>query len=409
MFDFIVLRRTGMDERVLDVGLLAETLLFYQKTHLLLDNGSLDYLLKKIGGDQFLELIGQRGVTAAFLRERTGTLKMLENGIAFFNFAQFKVSGSQEKKHMNDREWLQSTVERALGSSRETKRIAKKLCATISFPTLNDPSPEGKDLPAIAREDLSDAAFVRRAVGSALSELLPSLELPEGWTFRPHIIGPAGQQQFIIETDLNFDALNARYHERIPASHSSLSSEYLVNYILGAKEAISLASRYMAEFVTDPATTAVIKLNFEELLRKRNKQTEEIDVFQEMHLPQARKIREVINSGERTLDEFMDVLDKAQRFKEWLASRNPDQRLLHEYYAETTRQSWLEKLPTKVSRWTIATGLGAAVDAVHPIGATALGLGISFFDAMLLDKILKGWRPNQFIDDVVGPFVGGAE
>jgi hypothetical protein len=105
----------------------------------------------------------------------------------------------------------------------------------------------------------------------------------------------------------------------------------------------------------------------------------------------------------------MDVLDKAQRFKEWLASRNPDQRLLHEYYAETTRQSWLEKLPTKVSRWTIATGLGAAVDAIHPIGATALGLGISLFDAMLLDKILKGWRPNQFIDNVVGPFVGGGE
>jgi len=48
MFELAVLRRTGNDEDIIDVGLLAETLLFCQRVHLVLDSGTLGYLAKTI-------------------------------------------------------------------------------------------------------------------------------------------------------------------------------------------------------------------------------------------------------------------------------------------------------------------------------------------------------------------------
>jgi hypothetical protein len=143
-------------------------------------------------------------------------------------------------------------------------------------------------------------------------------------------------------------------------------------------------------------------------MRKRDSQVAEIDLFQEMHLDHARTIREVMNSKERTFEEFLAVLDKAEKFKEWMAGRNPDQNLITEYYKASTRESWLDKLPSKTARWVITTGLGAAVETLYPTGAAiAASQGVSLLDATMLDRLLKGWRPNQFVNKTLKPFVAG--
>jgi hypothetical protein len=91
MFELAVLRRTGNDEDIIDVGLLAETLLFYQRVHLVLDSGTLGYLAKTIGPDLLLEVLDRRGVSASFLRESLGTVTSREGGLKLYNFAQFRV------------------------------------------------------------------------------------------------------------------------------------------------------------------------------------------------------------------------------------------------------------------------------------------------------------------------------
>jgi hypothetical protein len=37
------------------------------------------------------------------------------------------------------------------------------------------------------------------------------------------------------------------------------------------------------------------------------------------------------------------------------------------------------------------------------------GLGLSVLDSLLLDKIIKGWRPNQFIEAELKSFVANAQ
>jgi len=50
----------------------------------------------------------------------------------------------------------------------------------------------------------------------------------------------------------------------------------------------------------------------------------------------------------------------------------------------------------------------ALVEAFYPTGiAITAAQGISLLDATMLDRILKGWRPNQFIEGRLSQFVSG--
>lgn len=57
-------------------------------------------------------------------------------------------------------------------------------------------------------------------------------------------------------------------------------------------------------------------------------------------------------------------------------------------------------------RWSLFTGAGLLLDALYGGGlGTASGLALSAGDAFLLDKLVKGWKPNQFIDNTLQEFV----
>jgi hypothetical protein len=89
MLELAVLRRTGNSEEVIDIGLLAETLLFYERTHLILDGGTVDYFLKTIGPDALLQVLDLPGVSGSFLRQTLGTVTNTNNGLQQHRFAQF--------------------------------------------------------------------------------------------------------------------------------------------------------------------------------------------------------------------------------------------------------------------------------------------------------------------------------
>jgi hypothetical protein len=296
-------------------------------------------------------------------------------------------------------------MERALGQSRSTAKFTKKLIPKLARVTWNDNALGGRDIPtATCEDDLKDAGFIQEAMRRVLTALVPTFVIPTNWYFRAILLGG----EFAIDTNYDFDCINAEYHKTVPPTHSSITPAYLINHVLEARASILVASRYLGELVVDPAAAEIVRLKCAELMRKRDAQVKELDLFQEMHLPEARKIRECLNSGEQSFGDFLKLLDHAAKFKTWLAKQNPDEELLRKYYEEVTAESWTDRLGTKTSRWVITTGLGAAVEAFYPTGAAiAAAQGISLLDATLLDRILKGWRPNQFVEGRLASFVTG--
>ena len=65
--------------------------------------------------------------------------------------------------------------------------------------------------------------------------------------------------------------------------------------------------------------------------------------------------------------------------------------------------SWLDRLPGRAARFALFTSGGAVLDLAAGL---PIGLALGLADTFILDKLVRGWRPNQFIEDVLAPFTG---
>jgi hypothetical protein len=411
MLELAVLRRTGVDHELVDIGLLAETLLFYERVHLVLDSATLAYLLRTIGPDLLLDVLDRDGVSASFLSENLGTITNTNNGIQTHDFGQYtfgpgltkgrRPTRGRQVRRVNNEEWLAITVDRAIGASIPTRKFTKQLLKKLSSGGWRFPTVGSQDLPSVMRAEMNDVKSIDAAVKRVVSILVPSFSIPKKWFFRLVDVGG----NYAIDTNFDFARLNEEYHKTIPPSHSSLSQAYLLQQLFDARASLTIGFKYLGELVVDPVGTGIIKLKALELMQKRDAHVDELDLFQERCLD-GRKIRECLNSGERDFAEFLKLLNGADRFKRWLAGRSPDDKLLSEYLKSATADSWIDKLPTKTCRWAITTGLGAAIETLYPTGVAALASqGISLLDATLLDRVLKGWRPNHFVQGNLTDFV----
>ena len=129
--------------------------------------------------------------------------------------------------------------------------------------------------------------------------------------------------------------------------------------------------------------------------------TKQIEELQELVFGEGNSIGAAINGGERSLGDLLPIIERRKKFRGWLAKVAPDSRLIREYYREVTRESWIETLKGKAMRWILSKAGGAGADSMLP-GA---GIGVEVLDALVLDKALKGWRPNQFLEGKLKGFV----
>lgn len=400
MFESVVLRRPIFGDKKLDVGLLAETLLFYQNVHLILDHGSLISIVKTIGAENLLWLIENEHIKASFMKQGMGTITSRQGGLPVHNFGVFEV-GSKQKKRYSKEEAILLALETASLPMRDARQYAKKLGKRIPTEKLEVDSNKSLDIVGMAREDLLDARYVNTAIRLILHELAPVLEIPPSWEFRVH----EASNGFAVLTNFDFNEINSAYHRIVSPSESTISPEFLLNHILDARADIAFSAKHMAELVTTPMSSKSLELKFSMMLEKRSRNTSDIDLFQQIHL-EGNAVRKVINSKERSFSEFLELLERAQKFKSWLKSTHPEVGLIKEYYASATANTWIEKLPMKTMRFSVFSGLGVLADAMFPTGlGTVAGIGAGAADTFIMDKLLKGWRPSQFVEEKLSNFV----
>lgn len=142
------------------------------------------------------------------------------------------------------------------------------------------------------------------------------------------------------------------------------------------------------------------------MLRRGGTKLLPLDLFQEVVFNDSRGIREAVNSRHSNFSDVVKLVQQAQRFKEWLRKQSDSTELSHNYCREVSPLDWADKLPPKALRWLIMSGAGLGIDAVvgGPWG-TVTGLVLSAADTLLLDRFIKGWRPNQFIEGSLKEFL----
>jgi hypothetical protein len=394
MFESIIIRkkRNPSANKPIDLGFLAEALIFYQSVKIIADKAILKQLIHECGHETLLELIENEYLTIEYLDNALGIQTHNQNTP---NERHDPIVYSLPKLALNV--VSPELFREYTGKSGKGRRISQRFLRNVNALSL-DPH----ELPDEVLIDFSDSNYVEQSIIHMIKNYAPEYPNPDSIKFQLR----RDNKSLLANTNIDFVTLNKFYHTRIPPIHSSLSPSYLLSHLYNLRGDIYFCNKFKSEITIDPINSGVFNIKYADLLQRQNISEEGLRLFQNFLFEDAKAVCETINRGERTFKDLLELISKAKKFQKWLAGKEPDCDLLREYYKEVTAGSWVDKLPAKAARWSIFTGIGLAIDALGGAGiGTAAGLAVSAGDALILESIIGGWKPNHFIDNELMEFV----
>jgi hypothetical protein len=371
-----------------DLGLLAESLIFYSKVNLVLGRTSLPGLLEQIGPDLLLELITEgyldvRYVDHVLCAITTG--KGTPNKL--YDVGLITIEGSTLESESRN------AFVKITGKSGRGRRLASRFCKSVSPIRHKDKVTD--EITRDMREGTYIEAFIRRRLARANA-------IPNDLTTLQYRFMQIPGQGFQLQTNVDLEFLRG-----LAVDLAKLADPASVLAAYGTTIAdMTLWAQLNSEVAATAEQEDVLSSRLDSLVQNRKSSIEKLSLFQDFIFDDARAVREAINTGERQFKDILPVLSQARKFHEWLSSHTPDSNLLKAYHKEVTASTWIDKLPGKTARWVIFTGAGISIDSLGAGGiGTAAGAALSALDAFFLDKIVKGWKPNQFVEESLKEFL----
>lgn len=396
MFEKIILRSSDSGQPI-TLGELAEALFFYQNVHVILDYSSLTRFVTSIGMQKLLQLLSRKNVSAVYCEDTLATQTQQHGMIEVHSLASIMVCGDQTVGQLNTRKDRLEYILIGLGhSKRQARVLIEQFRKRVPIRKLTDSYyVEGGILNA-AYQDLSDNNFVLEATKRILLKEIGSDLVSSDFKFTLDVYNP----NIYVNTNIDFSEVNRKL-KQTSSQTDAITPAHLIQNILVAKADTILAANYGGEFYTSGLSSEIIQLRHNELLKRVNIDKKELNMFKEITIPNFPSIREVINSGMRNFDEFLELLEKSNKFRDWVHGVNPDEKIANAYLNELTSQAWVNKGPTKVLRYVLSTAVGA----IEPIS----GAVFSAADTFILEKFAGGWHPSHFVNKQLKPFVSSSE
>jgi hypothetical protein len=393
MFNAIVLQNSTSPGRLIDPGFLAECLIFYRRVIVVGNTATLKEMISAIGATDLVELLQRRRMEFHYKEEQLGVHTQDHGGREYHSLLRF----SSPEHTIGTAAGMLHQHAAQLGQSAP---LADEIALSLARAEYGAFDAESVYMA------LADRGYVERAVREIIRATAPGYLLSATPRFRVH----REQHGLIATTNIDFERLNREYHKSVPRTHSSITSAWLLSLIQEAHASLFIAGKLDSELGEDPIVAQIHSMQLSDVLSRRVLSRDAIESFTSLVLDDARAIREAVNSGRVSFKEVLSLLGRAERFKCWLQGQEPSADLVRAYYRETVSGTWAEKLPARTARWGVFTALGLGIDLAGGGGVgTVAGIGVSAIDAFLLECLLKGWKPHQFIENELRPVIKRSE
>jgi len=370
----------------LDIGALVECMLFYGETSVVANQSILRQLFTYFGVDRVIELIEEDLLKIIYTETNVGVITRTTNGIEYHDAGQFS-----SPQHTYQDELRKICID-VIGKAGKGRRTAQRIQGLIKVRNHENIILEG------ARKSFVDQDYINYSAKSIIQSLIPEKVDVDNVIFKTE----QTESGLVIATNINFLALNQVYHKYTPPSHSTINPALILSHTLNVESELFFSSNNLSEIATSGLSANLISHKINYLLEKSIKSSEKLQDFQGFVFDDAKSLREAVNKKQIDLDDLVAVLKNSQKFKKWILGIDPDQDIIKSYYDEVTKKTIVDKLPGKSVRWGIFTGAGIIADVVATGGiGTAVGLGLGALDTFYLDRLISGWKPNQFIEDEV--------
>lgn len=388
MFESITFFNQNKDNpsKPLDIGALVECMLFYGKTNIVANQSILRQLFSYFGIERVIELINEDLLHIIYTESFAGIFTKTEGNIAYHDAC---IASSPQHTYDIVIRKLCSDI---TGKSGRGRRLANRIHGLIEVVKHESIVTDG------ARDLFLDQEYINKSAKNILEFLVPEPVNFDGIEFFTN----KTERGVIVSSNIDFVALNRIYHKYVSPKHSTLAPSTILSHVVHVENEIHFSSNNMSEIATSDLSANLIAQRVNGLIEKSTKSSDNLNDFKGFIFNNAKMLREAVNNKQVDLDELIELLKKSREFKKWIIGLDPDESLIKNYYAEVTKETFVDKLPSKVSRWGIFTSAGAIIDIALTGGVgTAVGLGISALDAFYLDKLISGWKPNQFIEEEV--------
>jgi hypothetical protein len=390
MFERITLDRPGGTVNPIDLGLLAECLVFYETVRVIVDHNTFSFLVNSCGPDQLLDLMSMRSLEIEFIENMTAVVSKPIAGQAIYDYVNLG-TGSFRYQLV-----ARKTFDQLATGKKANKYFDRfdKLVKRFSY---------NVEMNEEARKDWVDDVYLRQAAQIYLGLKSPNYVPPSNLEFKMR----ATSQGFTLSTNIDFAAADADYRAINNISETYVTPSQLLVSLSDTRRDLTIGSSFGSEFAMGPVPSAIAACKFSDLVNKASGGQERISVFQEDVLDDLPNIRGAVNSGTRNFSDVVRLVEQAKRFKEWLRAQDGDDHIRKAYIRDVAHVAWADNLPPKALRWLIFTAAGLALGAAftNPLTGTVAGTALSVADSFLLDKLIKGWKPSQFIDGPLKDFV----
>jgi len=346
--------------RQLDLGALAEDLLFYGQVNLIANNAVLEQLLQDVEVDDLFFLLTEDLLSITYVpggagirtedtdrpSERHTPITYSLPTWSFYDFAS-------------------KTLEERIGKAGRARRLTRGLAHWVRE---MDP-PAG--IKEAAQQDFESPESLNELIPIVIRYHAPTYTLPSD--FRLDLV-EMSDGLWSVATNPALDELRRRTSEVALAPDVRLNPAFLLSEVVGLREALAYATMYDSDFSTDALRTQLIQVKLSSVLQ-RYRESEADRAHFESHVLSGHSLRETINAGQRHFSDFVALLKEATSFKEWLSVQGSDLSLVEAYYAEIAGRSWLGSLPGKSLRWIIGAGLSAGLTLGGAPGPLAIAVG----------------------------------
>lgn len=384
MFDSIVFKNSYSHDQKIDVGALAESLIFYGKVKIVGNQGTLKYLLRKIPPAIFLDLIERDIIEFHFLSDNLAVhIRNVSETRNHYSLATLQDSKTTYNEHAF------TTFKDAASSSPQAKTMAYKFEKKLH--QLDHGSFNQNAL--LKKWENSEA--VESSISTILDYLAPQYIQKDKLRFRIEYPSTGG---FFIDTNIDPLLLSRTYRLPLPMKQG-VPISVLLSQLQYSYESSFFSASLDSELFVDPYEQEMQKKTLQGLWARDNEPQKEVNDFVDLTLDNCNTIREAVNSGRVSFYEVVKVINSSKAFKRWIQGVPPEKTLMQEFYKETIKDSALSKLPAKTSKWILFTGTSLALGSVLSGGiATTAALTMGVIDTFLADKIIGGWKPHQFVE-----------
>lgn len=365
-----------------NLGLIAENLLFYNRVNIIIDNHFLPNFIQEIGIDTLIELIEYHNLHL-FIRENMLAVSRRDN-ITHNAHDIVLIDPPLNKEGLIHRAMEET------GRKGYARRITNRLVPIVKG--LNYNNTFCNDI----REDFMNNEFMKKSIAEIINNFSNEFSITPSQIEYDFIKTDGG---YFFKTNLDYAKLNKRIK-----GNGIIEPDTIMSEIIEARSNMHFASEFNSEITTNKLSAELMKARFDTVQKSQNSSKNIFD-FNDFTL-EGKNIQSIINSGEKCMSDFIPVLQKSEKFKNWLYEIESDKNIIKEYHNAVTKENWLDKLPSKMYRWSFFTIVSAIIEAqIKANIAVPMALGLSLGDAFLVDKLFNGWKPSIFIENEVKPFV----